>query len=143
MQNRDFGMLPRSNLFIGITFYKLWRCKFLKELQPEDEDCRESISTMSESRSDNLVEYPVRDESVYSVESEGSVRNESETSVLNYKRISHMSISDSGTDRKVKLESPQHFTNPPRLYATSEENEVSSQNGAARTFDPALIEILG
>ncbi|VVB00352.1 unnamed protein product [Arabis nemorensis] len=146
MQNRDFGMLPRSNLYIGITFYKLWCSKFSKELQPEDEDCGESISNMSESRSDHLVEYSVRDESVYSVESEGSVRNESESSVMNCKRVSHMSISDLGSGmvmKKVKLESSQHYNNPPRLYASSEENEVSLENGVARTFDPALVKILG
>ncbi|KFK35738.1 hypothetical protein AALP_AA4G030100 [Arabis alpina] len=145
MQNRDFGMLPRSNLFIGITFFKLWRCKFLKELQREDEDCDESVSNMSESRSDNLVENSVRDESVYSVESEGSVRDESESSVMNGKRVSHMSISDSRSGmvmKKVKLESSQHYTNPSQLYATSGESDVSVHDGA-RTFDATLVKILG
>ncbi|KFK32448.1 hypothetical protein AALP_AA6G243300 [Arabis alpina] len=146
MQSRDFGMLPRSNLYIGITFYKLWRCKFLMELQPEDESCMESISNMSVSKSDNQVAYPVRDKSVYSVR---SVVNKSEASVVNYKRgrseENQVSLQDSGTSvkKKVKMGSPQHFTNPPPLYATSEENEESLQDGVARTFDPTLVDILG
>ncbi|CAN8288134.1 unnamed protein product [Cochlearia groenlandica] len=141
MQNRDLAMLSRSNLFIGITFYKFWFSK-LKELQPKDEDCIESVSNMSESRSDNMLEDPVREESVYSAESGGSVRYESESSVMNYKRLSHMSISDSGIamDVKVKRESPQRNNNPPQLYATSEENEAPLRDGA--DYDPDLIKIL-
>ncbi|XP_024005957.1 uncharacterized protein LOC18011073 isoform X2 [Eutrema salsugineum] len=143
MQNRDLAMLPRTNLFIGLTFYRLWCRKFVAELQPEDVDCSESISNVSEPRSDIMVECSVKEESVYSVESEVSVKHESESSVMNYKRTSHISISDlaEGMDVKVKLESPQHYTNPPRLYVTSEENEDSFQNGVS--FDPALIQILG
>ncbi|KAL1195776.1 hypothetical protein V5N11_002554 [Cardamine amara subsp. amara] len=144
MQNRDFGMFPQTNLFIGISFYKMWCSKFLKELQPEDADSNQSVSSMSRSGSVSRVESPGRDESVNSVDSEVSSRKDSETSVINYKKNSHTSNSnDSGTrmDRKVKLESAEHFTNPPLLYATSEENEASVQDGAA--FDPALIQILG
>lgn len=143
MQNRDFGMLPRTNLFIGISFYKMWCSKYLKELQPEDADSKKSESNMSESGSGSRVESPGRDESVNSVDSEVSARKDSETSVMNCKKNSHTSNSDSGTrmDKKVKLESIEHYTNPPRLYATSEENEPSVQDEAV--FDPDLIQILG
>ncbi|CAH2036552.1 unnamed protein product [Thlaspi arvense] len=152
MQSRDLGMLPRANLYIGITLFRLWCRKFQVELHPEDGDCSESISSMSESRSNSVtVKCSVRDKTFYSVESEseGSVVNESSSSVMNYKRTSHMSNCDSATvmDMKVKLEkikleeSTQQFIDQPRFYATSEENEDSLKDGVA--FDPALIEILG
>ncbi|XP_010462196.1 PREDICTED: uncharacterized protein LOC104758664 isoform X1 [Camelina sativa] len=144
MQNRDFGMLPRANLFIGITFYKMWCSKFLKELQPEEADDNESVSNMSESRSqDSRVEGSGRDESVCSAAAEVSARNDSETSVMYCKKDSHLSISDSGTkmDTKVKLKSTPHVTTSPQLYAASEENEGSLRDGAE--FDPTVINILG
>lgn len=80
MRSRDLGNLPWTNLFIGITFY---RCKYSKELQPEEADSIENASYMSESRSDVMAECSARDESLYSVE---SVRNELEASVMNYER---------------------------------------------------------
>ncbi|ESQ47381.1 hypothetical protein EUTSA_v10028227mg [Eutrema salsugineum] len=123
MQCRDLAMLPRTNLFIGTTFYRLWCRKFVAELQPADADCSESTSNMSETRSETS------DSS-----GNGSAKNESESSVVNYTRTSHISISD------VKVKSPQHFTNPPPLYETSEENEDSLLDGVE--FDPALIRIL-
>ncbi|KAG7595075.1 TATA box-binding protein-associated factor RNA polymerase I subunit A-like [Arabidopsis thaliana x Arabidopsis arenosa] len=143
MQNRDFAMLPRANLFIGITFYKMWCSKFLKELQPEDVDDNESVSNVSESRSGSLVECSGRDESVCSMASEVSAIKDSETSVRNNKKVSHLSISDSETrmDTKVKVKSTPHFTTPPQLYATSEENEASLGDGVE--FDPTVINILG
>lgn len=143
MQNRDFAMLPRANLFIGITFYKMWCSKFLKELQPEDVDDNESVSNVSESRSGSLVECSGRDESVCSMASEVSARKDSETSVMNNKKVSHLSISDSETrmDTKVNLKSTPHFTTPPQLYSTSEENEASLGDGVE--FDPTVINILG
>ncbi|KAF8052380.1 hypothetical protein N665_1564s0002 [Sinapis alba] len=149
MRSRDLGNLPRTNLFIGITCYRLWCRKYSKELQA---DCMESVSNVSESRSDVMAECSARDESVYSLESAGSVTNESEASVVNYERNSnsHVSVCDSGSVMEVKVklenikleESPQHFTCPPRIYASSsEENEETSKDGVA--FDPALIQILG
>ncbi|KAG2304697.1 hypothetical protein Bca4012_063748 [Brassica carinata] len=72
----------------------------------------ESVSNMSESRSDFIAKCSARNESVYSVE--------------------------------IPLEtsqSPQHFTCPPRIYASSEDNEETLKDGVA--FDSALIQILG
>ncbi|CAN6928106.1 unnamed protein product [Brassica oleracea] len=132
MRSRDFGNLPWTNLFIGITFY---RCKYSKELQPEEADSIENASYMSESRSDVMAECSARDESLYSVE---SVRNELEASVMNYER------NTPGVKlENVKLEEspPQLFTAPPRIYASSEENGETLKDGVA--FDPALIQILG
>ncbi|KAL0661457.1 hypothetical protein Bca4012_098294 [Brassica carinata] len=134
MRSRDLGNLPWTNLFIGITFY---RCKYSKELQPEEADSIENASYMSESRSDVMAECSARDESLYSVE---SVRNELEASVMNYERNT--------PEVKVKLENvkleespPQLFTAPPRIYASSEENRETLKDGVA--FDPALIQIPG
>ncbi|EOA39936.1 hypothetical protein CARUB_v10008627mg [Capsella rubella] len=144
MQNRDFGMLPRANLFIGIIFYKLWCSKFSKELQPEEaDDDNKSLSNMSESKSNSLAECSGGDDSACSVASEVSARKDSETSVMNGKKGSHLSISDSGTkmDTKVKLKSTPHVTTSPQLYATSEENEGSLRDGVE--FDPTVISILG
>ncbi|XP_010432540.1 PREDICTED: uncharacterized protein LOC104716794 isoform X2 [Camelina sativa] len=143
MQNRDFGMLPRANLFIGITFYKMWCSKFLNVLQPEEADENESVSNMSESRSDHLVEGSGRDQSVCSAASEVSARNDSQTSVMYCKKDSHLSISDSGTkmDTKVKLKTTPPVTTSPQLYANSEENQGSLRDGAE--FDPTVINILG
>ncbi|KAH0872743.1 hypothetical protein HID58_070105 [Brassica napus] len=126
MRSRDFGNLPWTNLFIGITFY---RCKYSKELQPEEADSIENASYMSESRSDVMAECSARDESLYSVE---SVRNELEASVMNYERNTPVSV----MEVKVKLENvkleespPQLFTAPPRIYASSEENGETLKDG--------------
>ncbi|KAL0722655.1 hypothetical protein Bca4012_037254 [Brassica carinata] len=149
MRSRDLGNLPRTNLYIGITCYRLWCRKYSTELESKDADCSDSISNMSESGSGVMAECSPRNESVYSVESSVSVRNESEASVGNYQVISGASTRDSGSvvEVKVKLEnvkleeSPQPFTEPPRIYASSEENEETLRHGVA--FDPALIQILG
>ncbi|VYS48957.1 unnamed protein product [Arabidopsis thaliana] len=144
MQNRDFAMLPRANLFIGISFFKMWCNKFLKELQPEDADDNGSVSNISESGSGSLVECSGRDESVCSLASEVSARKDSETSVMKNKKVSHLSISDSETrmDTKVKVMSTPYVTPPPQLYAISEENEASLGDGIVE-FDPTVINILG
>ncbi|CAH8355246.1 unnamed protein product [Eruca vesicaria subsp. sativa] len=148
MRSRDLGNLPRTNLYIGITCYRLWCRKYSNELEPKDADCSDSISNMSESGSGVMAECSPRNESVYSVESSVSVRNESEASVGNYEVNSDASTRDSGSVvevkvklENVKLESPQHFTEPPRIYASSEENEEPLRAEVA--FDPALIQILG
>lgn len=83
MRRRGLGNLPcTNNIFIGITFYRLWCRKYSKELHPQDPDCN-----MSESRS--------------------SAMNESEASFMNHERSSHdVSVCDSGSvmDVNVKLE---------------------------------------
>uniref|UniRef100_A0A1J3F8A0 Uncharacterized protein n=1 Tax=Noccaea caerulescens TaxID=107243 RepID=A0A1J3F8A0_NOCCA len=132
MQNRDLGMLPRSNLFIGTTLFRLWCRKFQAVLQPQDADYSESVSNMSESRPDMMVECSVKNESGYSVEeSEGSVIKHSESSSVMMGKVL----------KKVKLESSECYNNPPPLCATSEENEDDLQ--ARDALNPALIEILG
>ncbi|CDY55840.1 BnaCnng29290D [Brassica napus] len=149
MRSRDLGNLPRTNLYIGITCYRLWCRKYSEELEPKDADCSDSISNMSQSGSGVMAECSPRNESVYSVESSGSVRNVSEASVGNYEVNSDASTRGSGSvvEVKVKLEnvkveeSSQHFTEPPRIYASSEENEEPLRDGVS--FDPALIQILG
>lgn len=149
MRSRDLGNLPRTNLYIGITCYRLWCRKYSTELQPEDVDCSDIVSNMSESGSGVVAECSARNESVYSVESSASDRNESEASVGNNEVNSDASTRDSGSvvEVKVKLENvkleeiPQHFTEPPRIYASSEENEENLRTEVA--FDPALIQILG
>ncbi|KAF8082305.1 hypothetical protein N665_0835s0010 [Sinapis alba] len=150
MRSRDLGNLPRTNLFIGITCYRLWYRKYSKELEPKNADCSDSISNMSKSGSGVMAECSARNESVYSVESACSVRNESEASVGNHEVNSDdSSTRDSGSvvEVKVKLENvkveetPQHFTEPPRIYASSEENEETLKDGVA--FDPTVIQIIG
>ncbi|CAN6933019.1 unnamed protein product [Brassica oleracea] len=149
MRSRDLGNLPRTNLYIGITCYRLWCRKYSEELEPKDADCSDSISNMSQSGSGVMAECSPRNESVYSVESSGSVRNVSEASVGNYEVNSDASTRGSGSEVEVKVklenvkveESSQHFTEPPRIYASSEENEEPLRDGVS--FDPALIQILG
>ncbi|CAA7013820.1 unnamed protein product [Microthlaspi erraticum] len=137
MQNRDMGMLPRSNLCIGITLFRLWCRKFQAVLQPREvADCSESesVSNKSESRPDMMmVECSVKNESAYSVEeSEGSVVNDSESSSVMKGKVKL---------EKVKVESSLQYDNPiQRHSATSEENEDDLQ--AIDSLDPALIEIL-
>ncbi|KAJ0258055.1 hypothetical protein HA466_0069160 [Hirschfeldia incana] len=146
MRSRDLGNLPRTNLYIGITCYRLWCRKYSVELEREDVDCSdESISNRSESGTGIMAECSARNESVYSVESTGSVRNVSEASVGNYEVNSDASsMRGSGSVVRVNVnpeESSQHSTEPPPIYASSEENEEAL--GAEVAFDPALVQILG
>ncbi|XP_010519247.1 PREDICTED: uncharacterized protein LOC104798752 isoform X2 [Tarenaya hassleriana] len=145
MQDRELGKLPRSHLFVGLTFYALWSRNYLNHLQSEDAD--PSILGMSESRSDHPIGYSGGYESVCSLDPEASAGNVSESSVMNEKRISHalISVQEMETDTKVdtesKLDNPVHLTQTATLYASSDENE-SLQNDAAHTFNPSLVSLL-
>lgn len=138
------------NMVVGLTFYQRWLSTVPTEMRWKDLDQSQSptASDFSGERSNRLAENSEAHDTIYSNEADTHIAYDSETSVMNGKRISATNGSDQQREIHVKVEDDMQeeaFINRPSQYFSvySSENEASFLHDDGSVNYASILPTLG
>ncbi|GLU18106.1 hypothetical protein SLE2022_344240 [Rubroshorea leprosula] len=117
---------PMSNLIIGLTFFQLWYSNLPEEVKLKDLDQGiSSQSETSEERFSNQVENTEGNNEFYSHEAHSSLQYDSDTSVMNGKRIAAEASNKPQIELSAKID-----VNPQSKSLTQDVQQQSFQSNS-------------